>query len=178
MARVLFVVVLGLMLRAGALPHEEGAAGLTRQQQDEFVHVHNMWRREVGAPDLRWSTELAVRAGSWAATLAGRGCALRTSGDDELGENLFYYGASGPSASRLLAAVTPSFVVNDWASEVRNYSYARNSCARGKTCGHYTQVVWSRSREVGCGTATCAGDREIWVCNYRPVGNIRGQRPY
>ncbi len=156
----------------------KAAPQLTGRQQEEFVRAHNKWRKQVGATDLRWSADLAAHAAAWAVTLAGRGCSLRTSRTEDLGENLFYFGASGPSATRVLATVTPSYVVDDWASEVSNYSYERNACARGKTCGHYTQVVWSRTREVGCGMAMCSRDEAIWVCSYRPAGNVRNQRPY
>ncbi len=179
MGRWLCAIVLGISVAAGGMRAAgEAASRLTRQQQEEFVRAHNQWRRQVRAPDLRWSADLAAHAEAWAATLAARGCSLHTSGAEDLGENLSYYSASGPSASRLLAAVTPASVVGDWTSEASNYSYQRNACARGKRCGHYTQVVWSRTREVGCGMAACSRGEEIWVCNYRPAGNVRGQRPY
>jgi hypothetical protein len=48
-------------------------------------------------------------------------------------------------------------------------------------CGHYTQVVWRKTRELGCGYATCKRDGflvEFWACNYSPAGNVRGQEPY
>jgi PadR family transcriptional regulator len=44
-------------------------------------------------------------------------------------------------------------------------------------CGHYTQIVWSNTREVGCGVARDS-NREVWVCNYNPPGNWIGERPY
>lgn len=66
------------------------------------------------------------------------------------------------------------------ASEVQWYDYASNSCnaPAGKSCGHYTQVVWAKSTEVGCGVAICDGKGQIWVCNYKPAGNFSGQKPY
>lgn len=48
-------------------------------------------------------------------------------------------------------------------------------------CGHYTQVVWRKTSELGCGYATCKRDGflvEFWACNYSPPGNVRGQEPY
>lgn len=90
-----------------------------------------------------------------------------------------------------LAAATPGYwdtagVVNEWAKEVQNYDYATNTCADGKQCGHYTQVVWRDTKRVGCATQTCtrnspfpqASTWQLWVCNYAPPGNFRGQRPY
>jgi hypothetical protein len=57
------------------------------------------------------------------------------------------------------------------------YDYKSNTCHQGGPCGHYTQVVWSGTRELGCGVAR-SPSREIWVCNYNPPGNYIGQRPY
>jgi pathogenesis-related protein 1 len=66
-------------------------------------------------------------------------------------------------------------VVNAWAAESRNYDY-RSNCCRG-VCGHYTQIVWAGTQEVGCAVAR-GGRREVWVCNYDPPGNWAGKRPY
>ncbi len=70
--------------------------------------------------------------------------------------------------------------VDSWASEVPWYDYASNSCnaPAGKSCGHYTQVVWAKSTEVGCGVAICDDKGQVWVCNYKPAGNYSGQKPY
>jgi len=42
--------------------------------------------------------------------------------------------------------------------------------------GHYTQVIWKNTTEVGCGVAR-SNQGEIWVCNYNPPGNYQGQNP-
>jgi len=56
-----------------------------------------------------------------------------------------------------------------------NYNYKTNRC-KGM-CGHYTQIVWRDTKELGCGVAR-GGDREIWVCDYSPPGNYQGRLPY
>lgn len=41
--------------------------------------------------------------------------------------------------------------------------------------GHYTQIVWATTREVGC--ATARGARfDVLVCRYWPAGNLMGAR--
>lgn len=35
-------------------------------------------------------------------------------------------------------------------NEYEDYDFNRNSCTPGKICGHYTQVLWAKSYQVGC----------------------------
>jgi pathogenesis-related protein 1 len=76
---------------------------------------------------------------------------------------------------------TPTRVVGNWLEERACYQYgplghpAECSCPGG--CGHYTQIVWRSSTQVGCGVATCGG-QEIWTCQYAPAGNMVGDAPY
>ncbi|MBD2580362.1 hypothetical protein H6G50_22125 [Oscillatoria sp. FACHB-1406] len=134
---------------------------------DQMVSAHNQWRAKVKVPPLRWSPELAAYAQEWANKLLAED-KFEHRPDGRYGENLA--SASGQQLS-------PARVVDMWGNEVRDYNYARNSCAPGKMCGHYTQVVWRKTTEVGCGIARDS-NREIWVCNYNPPGNFVGQKPY
>ena len=65
------------------------------------------------------------------------------------GENLFEI--DGGTAS-------PAQVVRSWASESRDYDHSSNRCSG--VCGHYTQVVWGDTKEVGCAVAR-GGGREV-----------------
>jgi pathogenesis-related protein 1 len=131
----------------------------------EMVAAHNAVRARLGIAPLRWSDTLASFAQQWANQLIHSG-QFAHSQNPKYGENL--YEISGGTA-------TPATVVNTWAEEVRNYDYGTNSC-RG-VCGHYTQVVWRDTSEVGCAVAR-AGAREVWVCEYNPPGNWVGRKPY
>ena len=96
-----------------------------------------------------------------------------------MGENIFWAGAVTWSDGKTAKQdVTPTQVTDSWGSEKANYTYSSNSCEAGKTCGHYTQVVWSKTTEVGCGTAVCDDSTQVWVCNYSPAGNMAGEKPY
>merc|ERR1712241_1096956 len=47
--------------------------------------------------------------------------------------------------------------------------------------GHYTQLVWADTHEVGCGfmTSVKSGNFEnVLVCNYGPGGNFGGEPLY
>ncbi len=133
---------------------------------EEFLEVHNRYRTEVGIEGLTWSDELAESATEWAEQLAAT-CAFEHS-TGNYGENL-WMGTSG--------AFSITDVVDAWGSEKQHYNYSDNSCVEGEVCGHYTQMVWENTTEVGCGVASCDGF-DIWVCQYTPQGNIVGQKPY
>jgi pathogenesis-related protein 1 len=131
----------------------------------EMLAAHNALRAKVGAPALAWSENLARVAQEWANTLiAERRFDHRP--NSKYGENMF----------RLDGGRTaPQKVVERWASEQANFNYKSNKC-KGE-CGHYTQIVWRTTKELGCAVAR-GGQREVWVCEYAPPGNYVGQRPY
>ncbi|KAG0568949.1 hypothetical protein KC19_6G054200 [Ceratodon purpureus] len=146
----------------------EVAAG--QSVADQYLNAHNSARRAVGAgiPDLRWNNQLQAYATNWASNRANTArCALSHSGGP-YGENIFW--SSGSS--------TPADAVRAWVDEKQFYNYGSNSCAAGRVCGHYTQVVWRNSQFVGCGSANCPGGGTFVVCSYNPPGNFNGQRPY
>ncbi|HLY91383.1 MAG TPA: CAP domain-containing protein [Acetobacteraceae bacterium] len=131
----------------------------------EMLDGHNAVRARVGVPPLGWSASLAQTAQDWADYLVATR-AFFHSPDNQDGENL--YAISGGSAS-------PNDVVSAWAQEASSYDISRDTCSG--VCGHYTQLVWRDTREVGCAVATDT-QREVWVCEYYPPGNIVGYRPY
>lgn len=139
--------------------------GSARSLATELLAPQNAVRASVGEAPLEWSDRLADAAQVWAAHLAATGQFAHYQGDP-YGENL--YEITGGSAS-------PQEVVDAWADEARYYDIATNSCT--SVCGHYTQIVWRSTRAVGCGVAG-GGDREVWVCEYDPPGNVIGFRPY
>ncbi|PTL83335.1 CAP domain-containing protein [Vitiosangium sp. GDMCC 1.1324] len=147
----------------------------------ELLAAHNQARANAkptpqpALPPLTWSTDAAKVAEKWAAE-----CRFEHNKDrGNYGENI---AAAAPAGSR-----TNTQVVQDWVSEGANYTYADNSCASGKVCGHYTQVVWRNTTQVGCATVTCTKNSpfgaqypqwQLWVCDYAPPGNYVGQKPY
>lgn len=134
---------------------------------EQMLQAHNQVRQGVGVAPLQWSPQLANYAQEWAEKLAREGKFEHRS-NSPYGENL---------ASATGQQLSPSRVVQMWADEVADYDYDSNRCAPGKMCGHYTQIVWDNTQQVGCGMAR-SGNREVWVCNYNPPGNYQGEKPY
>ena len=131
----------------------------------ELLAAHNAVRARVQVPALKWSDRLAMSAQKWADTLLARRQFVHNP-NSPFGENLFEVRGGGVPAAQ---------VVKVWAEEAREFDYRANKC-RGM-CGHYTQIVWRDTAEVGCGVAR-GGGREVWVCHYDPPGNWVGKRPY
>ncbi len=151
----------------------------TPDEQDEIVRVHNRWRSAENVPALHWSSALADNAQDYADILKGDACELRHSQTTDLGENLFWASpiiSSGRSSKA--QRLTPTNVIDDWGSEKVDYWYLTNTCTTSKMCGHYTQIVWKNTTEVGCGKAICPDNSQVWVCNYKPAGNFIGQKPF
>lgn len=134
----------------------------------EFVDRHNYWRRNVGiTQDVTWSDDLAAYAQEWADKLAS-GCDFEHRSENTYGENLYMAWGMQPS---------PKDVVDSWGEEIKCFDENSMQCIC-KPCGHYTQIVWETSTQIGCAYATCADGAVIVVCNYNPPGNWVGQAPY
>ena len=155
---------------------------------DDFICVHNAIRASVPSPQpvpdpplpaLVWNQELADYAQTHADT-----CVYAHSDNNErtnalgqwVGENLAANSGQG---------YDPYSITNLWAAEAADYDYATNTCADGEQCGHYTQIVWRETTQIGCAKANCPTltntaftDAEYWVCEYMPGGNYIGERPY
>ena len=68
-----------------------------------------------------------------------------------------------------------STIVQWWYDEEPLYDY--NNPGFSPETGHFTQVVWKGTTEIGCGFTTgCSpGYANVWVCQYSPPGNFLGQ---
>ena len=155
-------------------------AELTADEKAEIVLAHNHWRSAVNVPELHWSSKLADMAQRHADTLKNaKACQPIHSQASNVGENVFWASPMQYSDGfSEIQQLTPAQIVDDWASEKKDFHYFSNSCAMGKQCGHYTQIVWKSTTEVGCGKAYCPDNSQVWVCNYAPAGNYVGQKPY
>ena len=161
--KLLFILFASLLFIGG----REVKTTLTAEEQTQIITAHNKWRAKVKVGDIQWSDELAAEAQKWADYLAKKGCKMKHSNSSN-GENIFWSNYES----------TPDEVVNDWASEIKYYRGGKIKSSKVHIYGHYTQVVWSNTKYVGCGRAKCKNGEEIWVCTYSPRGNYIGEKPY
>jgi len=132
-----------------------------------MLAAHNEIRARAGVPALTWSDHLASLAGDWADSLLKTGKFAHRP-KNRYGENVFEARGYRASANEVVA---------EWAAEAKDYDRAKNTCRPGAICGHYTQLVWRTTKQVGCAVAR-GPQREVWVCNYNPPGNYVGERPF
>jgi len=136
-----------------------------------MTEAHNFWRFRVGIPPLSWSASVASSAQAWADHLT-HDCLFEHSGSSN-GENLY--------ATSETAVVEAEESVLAWASEREFYDFGTEvSGSNFSSFGHYTQVVWEDSTQVGCAVSInpSCGFGQVWVCQYAPPGNFIGQAPY
>lgn len=146
---------------------------LTAEEIRILINLHNKVRSNVGVGPLVWSKSLAGYAQSWADHLASTSCRLEHrpySGKrkQRYGENLFmgtagYHGVAD--------------AVRAWEREKSVYHGEPLSSSNWYPSGHYTQLVWKNTSQIGCAKAECRGN-VIVVCNYDSPGNVMGQKPY
>ncbi|GAA5875429.1 hypothetical protein JCM8547_004403 [Rhodosporidiobolus lusitaniae] len=137
--------------------------------------AHNDFRATHHVDDLVWNETLANAAQEWV-----KGCVYEHSGGSLLsssyGENLYIV---GPVAQD--AAMEPSDGVKSWENEEKDYTFDPPTGFAENT-GHFTQVVWKGTTQLGCYMGTCQGLAIVkadeyaayLVCEYSPPGNIVG----
>jgi len=152
------------------------AGGETTGYASGQLRKHNQYRRKHGARPLRLDGSLSSGAQSHANYLARKGTALKQSDHADLngiGENLSFACSSRKAPSGDSAT-------DQWYREVYDYNYNNPGFSSGT--GHFTQVVWKNSRNLGIAKAkgTAYFDGRTWQCTwtvgrYKPAGNVSGQ---
>ncbi|XP_063406726.1 Golgi-associated plant pathogenesis-related protein 1-like [Mytilus trossulus] len=148
----------------------------TKQTEEDFqreaVREHNTLRQRHGVPPLSLAQDLCVLAQEWANYLINNNKHGHSS--NKLGENLADKAGNYPNLDYAGREVTKY-----WYSENENYQFygmeppSYEEIGEDKEYGHFTQVVWKGSREMGIGKAK-KDDRVVVVANYRPAGNCIG----
>ena len=135
------------------------------QMAKDIVKRHNALRKKHGAPPVKWNSKIAEVAQAWAQTNAAAGRMFHSKGG-KYGENIYWISGGMPSGKS---------VVDAWYSEIQFYDYKKPGFS-SKT-GHFTQVIWKSSKEIGAGWARSADGGLFVVCSYDPPGNYKGKFP-
>ncbi|KAL3461139.1 CAP domain-containing protein [Aspergillus heterothallicus] len=137
--------------------------------RSSVLSTTNDYRAQHNASALTWNDTLADYAAHWA-----KGCIWEHS-HGAYGENLAYGYGNATSA------------VQAWGDEREMYDFDKPTGFTKET-GHFTQLVWRGTRQVGCAAVDCGltyqdedgkeGEQRAqgWylVCEYVPAGNVVG----
>jgi uncharacterized protein YkwD len=175
---------LATMMPLGALS-SGSALGQTSIDLTTFRNTalskHNTYRTIHHSPDLTISNSANSTAQSWAEHIAATEVFEHSSSSQRngAGENIY---ASYTTATSIDPDTLANDAVESWYEEVKKYNYASPGFA--SNTGHFTQVVWKGSTQLGCGaaqgTATIEGTKYnafYVVCQYDPAGNMSGDFP-
>ncbi|XP_046414084.1 uncharacterized protein LOC124176607 isoform X2 [Neodiprion fabricii] len=141
-------------------------SGPSKEFLDACLEAHNVYRARHGVPPLRINKQMCKSSQDWANILAVKG-RLEHRTNIDYGENLFCMWSSNPK--NIVSGEEP---VNEWYAEEAQHQYGKEPTTL-KT-GHFTQVVWRDSSELGIGMARNRNGEIYVVCNYNPAGNFLG----
>jgi len=172
--------------------------------QQSVLDIHNRERAAVGQPALVWSESLASDALGYLHKMVAenQGVVWPTPGGQKLirhdpaisgtqGENLGFATRTGPPDPP--KAPSLERLVGSWVAEKNNIpSGFTGAFPPGyilePPIGHYTQMVWGKTKEVGCAAAIVRGMggngpqepavASYLICRYTPPGNFENQLPY
>ncbi|KAL2269304.1 hypothetical protein VTJ83DRAFT_1488 [Remersonia thermophila] len=160
------------------------------QPVDDYIRTalehHNVHRANHSAPDLTWSDALANSAAVLAKRCVfdhdvsinggGYGQNLAMWASSSL-ENMLNVGELGSVAR----AISNGWYNNEAYLYANEYGKPTPNWDRFADFGHFTQLIWKNTQEVGCFTYLCPAGTMLdtmssWytVCNYSPSGNFLG----
>ncbi|XP_078358051.1 Golgi-associated plant pathogenesis-related protein 1-like isoform X2 [Oculina patagonica] len=131
--------------------------------KDQCVKWHNVFRIKHQAGPVTWDNNLAKGAEDWAKYLANNNL-FQHAPNRNAGENLYMssYRPQEPCTS-----ATKAFY-----GEVKYYDF--NKPGYSSSTGHFTQVVWKNTKQIGAAQATRRDGRQVVVIRYYPPGNYIG----
>ncbi|MEO9532073.1 MAG: CAP domain-containing protein [Crocinitomicaceae bacterium] len=173
MKKLIFIFSVLIMFGLGCsfqiavyIPAQPGAPIIDKKA---FVDRHNYYRKKVGVPPVVWDDDLAAYADKWAQRLALK-CEMKHRSKDNYGENIYWHSGESNEVK----------VVDKWAAEEKYFNHNDLFYRKGKSSkyGHYSQIIWRKTKRIGAAVRTCKNGGQIWVCNYDPPGNYVNQKIY
>lgn len=146
-----------------------GCLPLVNQQvwQNAMLNQHNTYRARHGVGALTWNSNLAASALANAQYNSDHNTFVHTTNNPN-GENIGYeYGYNSPTYLGWL-----------WYDEITKYDY--NNPGFSEATGHFTQMVWAATTQLGCafvqnqiqGAANYG--YYYFACEYSIYGNVAG----
>lgn len=160
-------------------PTSSGGAGGSQTMDAETASTLLALQNEKRAKHqdtspLTWSDSLSAWAYGYADSLKGTaydpcsGSLKHSSNRNNQGENIAY-----------ASYANWDYMIDMWYNEIQSYDYndITGIYHDGTEVGHFTQLVWAASQEVGCAAVQCPNDGTYLLCEYSPEGNIYDGNP-
>ena len=131
---------------------------------ESALKKHNEYRALHKAEPLIISEDLNKIAQKYAEHIASINTMVHSKNKyngDSLGENIYW-------CSGML--INGADMTTSWYDEISDYRFNNPGFQSGT--GHFTQVVWKGSKQVGFGYAQASDGGYYGVANYYPAGNI------
>jgi len=131
-----------------------------------------VWDSKLEKSATEYSKKLGKRFGKKCGRLE------HSKGRSVVGENLFSILSGGNTPTGVARIASEA-----WYNEVKDYKFAGGQkhfieCKDfAGPVGHLTQVMWEKSRKIGCGGYDCKArkDTYVYTCHYSPGGNVVGR---
>ena len=130
-----------------------------------ILEQHNFQRKIVGSPPLEWSEELELEAQNFANSIAKN--PLITHYDKNYGQNLYYI----RDTSQI------PYAIQKWIDESLFYYGQAVNADNLRLFQHYTQIIWCKTKYIGCALSKLPSGMLVFVCLYLPAGNQLGESP-
>ena len=166
------------------------ARGINDDDKKLLVDLHNQLRakvangQEIQGPqppaadmfELEWDDELATIAQRWADQCSFGHDRNRKVERFHVGQNVYQSSSSQISPPNFKNAISSFY------EEVKLFDRSGvDKFHFSAGVGHYTQIVWAKTRLIGCGAISYKGNgwnNNYIVCNYGQAGNFIGSKIY
>jgi len=120
---------------------------------------------------MKMTVALNQAAQAYAEELAAKGQMAHATNLQELGqgENLAWAWSSNGAKANYAGST------QQWYNEIDDPGYDFSNPGWSSGIGHFTQVVWVKSTELGMGHAATSDGSVYTVARYAPAGNFMGQ---
>ena len=132
----------------------------------DALSQHCKYRKNHKVGNLTLSEELCDKANKKISKLIEKDDDEYIDDEDEgeLGENL-YISYQGPNKVKEIC--------ESWYNEKKNYIFGQIKYQKGT--GHFTQMIWKGTKEVGFGWGTSKSNKFYFLAYYYPAGNEIGK---
>jgi len=158
---------------------DSGSTSVPSTYSQKVVLSHNVHRANHSASNIAWSDSLAASAQTIAESCVyAHNTAVDGGG---YGQNI----AAGVPSDNVTAIITDLFYNGEVEWFVGLYNQAQPSMVNFEHWGHFSQIVWKDTTQVGCATVDCSSQGlanvgsdvapYFTVCNYGPPGNYANE---